>query len=225
MDYGQVNKIHIFTGHYGSGKTEIALNFAIKNAKMGYKTVIVDLDIVNPYFRTNDVHDILQQNGIKVIAPLFANTNLDIPALPGDVMSVFNMKDTVRIFDVGGDDDGAYALGQYKRFFDVSPYRMYFVANSKRPLTSTYEEMNDIFDRIEAASRIKFTDIINNTHLSNETDESVILSGIEQINKLAEEKKLKVTAHCASSDIANRLKEKGFKNIFEIQTYLKKPWE
>jgi hypothetical protein len=136
-------KIHIFTGHYGSGKTEVALNFAIQAANKGEKVTIIDLDTVNPYFRTNDVKTLLQNHGISVIASEFASTNIDMPTVPATVLGVFETDGTI-IFDVGGDDDGAYALGQYLRFFEDTDYQMHLVINSRRPLTATSKEMVDM---------------------------------------------------------------------------------
>lgn len=213
--------IYIFTGHYGSGKTEIALNFALKNADEGKKTVIVDLDIVNPYFRTKDAEKLLGEHGIKVIAPVYANTNLDIPALPGEIFSVFEMEDTVRIFDVGGDDDGAYALGQYKRYFDRQPYKMYFVANTRRPLTNSAESLAEVFDSIERASRLKFTDIANNTNLAQMTDENTLMSSYDEIRRLSEMKNVPVSMNCGTEIALKNVSE----NAFKIKIYLKKPWE
>ena len=215
------NKIYIFSGHYGSGKTELALNFALKSAAEGHKTVIVDLDVVNPYFRTKDAERLLNNHGIKVIAPIYANTNLDIPALPAEIFSVFGMDDAVRIFDVGGDDDGAYALGQYKQFFDKTPYSMYFVANTRRPLTSDAEGMCEVFDSIERASRLKFTDIINNTNLSDLTDENTLLSGYDEIKRLSEIKNVPVSICSGTRKAVKNISNNGF----IIETYLKKPWE
>ncbi len=213
--------IYIFTGHYGSGKTEVALNFALKMAKEGKKTIIVDLDIVNPYFRTKDAEEILSSYGIKIIAPVYANTNLDIPALPGEIFSVFEMEDTVCIFDVGGDDDGAYALGQYKHYFDKCEYRMYFVANMKRPLTSDADELSDVFDAIERASRLQFTDIVNNTNLSDMTDKNTLMYKYEEIEKLSKIKNVPVSMNCGT---AVALEDKS-ENSFLMEIYLKKPWE
>lgn len=214
-------KIYIFAGHYGSGKTELALNFAFKSAQEGNKTVIIDFDVVNPYFRTNDVRAELSEKNIRVMAPVYANTNLDIPALPGEIQSVFGMNDAVRIFDVGGDGDGAFALGQYKRFFDEEDYSMFFVANTRRPLTSTAEGMTEVFDAIETASRLKFTAVINNTNLSELTDEAVIRSGFDEVNRLAQMKGIPVAAVSGVGSAIKNINE----NVFEIKTYLKKPWE
>ena len=214
-------RITIFAGHYGSGKTNIAINFAKALKHSGKSVMLADLDIVNPYFRTKDAEKMLSSYGIKTIAPVFANTNLDIPALPGEIFSVFEMDDTVCIFDVGGDDDGAYPLGQYKRFFDKCQYRMYFVANMKRPLTSNADELSDIFDAIEKASRLKFTDIVNNTNLSEMTDRNTLLYKYEEIEKLSRIKNVPVSMNCGT---AAALTDKT-ENAFLMDIYLKKPWE
>ena len=123
------HRINIFSGHFGSGKTEVALNFAVKERIKGNEVVIVDFDIVNPYFRTNDARGILEKKGIKVIANAYASSNLDMPTVPLNILSVFDNPSSVVIFDVGGDDDGALALGQYKNYFDKLGYEMHFVVN------------------------------------------------------------------------------------------------
>ena len=184
------HRINIFSGHFGSGKTEVALNFAIKQREMGNRVVIVDFDIVNPYFRTNDARGILEEKGIRLIANEYASSNLDMPTVPLNLLSVFDDKDAVIVFDVGGDDDGALALGQYKRYFDVQGYAMHFVVNTKRPLTETAEDLAEIAERIETASRLKFTDIYNNTNLSDKTDSMTIMSGYAEIEKLSQKMKI-----------------------------------
>ena len=124
------------------------------------------------------------------------------------------------MFDVGGDDDGAYALGQYKSLFDSHPYSMYFVANTRRPLTSDTEGLCEVFDSIERASRLKFTGIINNTNLSYMTDENILFSGYDEIQKLSEIKNVPVVFNSGTEKAAHSAKDG-----FIIRTYLKKPWE
>ena len=219
------HRINIFSGHFGSGKTEVALNFAIKQREMGNRVVIVDFDIVNPYFRTNDARGILEEKGIRLIANEYASSNLDMPTVPLNLLSVFDDKDAVIVFDVGGDDDGALALGQYKHYFDAQGYAMHFVVNTKRPLTETAEDLSEIAERIETASRLKFTDIYNNTNLSDKTDSMTIMSGYAEIEKLSQKMKIDIVKNCglraAVDGIPNNLKE----TKFEMNIYLKKPWE
>ena len=134
-------RLTLFAGHYGSGKTNIAVNYAVYLAKMGRKVCIADLDIVNPYFRTKDSADELQALGIDLISPQYANTNVDLPALPAESYRLVQDKSVFGIMDIGGDDRGAYALGRFKDFIKKeNDYSMVFVANCYRPLTSTVED-------------------------------------------------------------------------------------
>lgn len=219
------HRINIFSGHFGSGKTEVALNFAMKERIKGNEVVIVDFDIVNPYFRTNDARDILEKKGIKVIANAYASSNLDMPTVPLNILSVFDNPSSVVIFDVGGDDDGALALGQYKQYFDKFGYQMHFVVNTKRPLTQTSEDLEEIALRIEKASRLKFTDIYNNTNLADNTDENTLMSDYAEIEKLSEKLGIKIEKNCglkaALCGIPDNLGSTGF----EMEIYIRKPWE
>lgn len=179
--------INIFVGHFGSGKTEVAVNFALKSIKNGKKTVLVDLDIINPFFRSAEIKTILEKRGIELIIPNFAGTNIDIPSLSSVIYSVFNRNNTNIIFDVGGDEDGARALGQYKKFFEKSTYKMYYVINTLRPFTTNKENIIELYRKIEEKSRIKITDLINNTNLSYETKVQDILEGkciVEEVSKI-----------------------------------------
>lgn len=218
-------RIHIFSGHFGSGKTEVALNFAIKQKEMGRKVTIVDFDIVNPYFRTNDAREVLSSNGIKLIANEYASSNLDMPTVPLNLLSVFDDEDAVVIFDVGGDDDGALALGQYKQYFDAHGYEMHFVVNTKRPLTETTEDFLEMAQRIETASRLKFTDIYNNTNLSVLTDEKTLFSDYPEIEKLSNKMGIIVKKNCGTKAALKKVPDKFKETIFEMKIYIPKPWE
>lgn len=217
-------KIHIFSGHFGSGKTEVALNFAMKQRKSGENVTIVDFDIVNPYFRTNDVRKELAENGIKLIANEYASTNLDMPTVPLNILSVFEEEGTV-IFDVGGDDDGAFALGQYKQYFDKYGYEMHFVVNTKRPLTEKCEDLLEIAQRIEYASRLKFTDIYNNTNLSVLTDEKTLFSDYGEIEKLSQKMGILIKKNCGIEAAVKRVPDKLKDTILKMNIYIPKPWE
>lgn len=161
-----MKRINIVTGHYGSGKTEFALNYAIKLREAFGKSAICDMDIVNPYFRTFDAAKELTDMGIKVIAPEYAGTNLDLPSLPSDILSVFSNKDVPAVLDVGGDEDGAIALGQYYPYLKDEDYEMFFVINGKRPDTSNADDIIRLAEEIQYASRCRITAIVNNTNLS-----------------------------------------------------------
>ena len=173
------SKIYITVGHYGSGKTEFSVNYALFLRKTHEKVILVDLDIVNPYFRSNDARALLEKNGITLIAPDYAGTNVDIPVLPAEVMRIFNEDDATIIIDVGGDDDGAIALGRYKQFFDNTDYEMSLVVNTRRPLSSTVDEIVEMKENIEVASRLKVTNIIADTNIADETTKEIIEEGYE----------------------------------------------
>lgn len=219
------NRIHIFSGHFGSGKTEVALNFAIKQRNKGKKVTIVDFDIVNPYFRTNDARGILEESGIKVVANRYASSNLDMPTVPLDIMSVFDDTESVAVFDVGGDDDGALALGQYRQHFNRLGYEMHFVVNTKRPLTQCADEFLEIARRIEAASGLKFTDIYNNTNLSLATDENTLFSNYAELEKLSQNMGILIKRNCGVNMALRNIPGELSDTAFKMDIYIPKPWE
>jgi len=214
-------RLHIFVGHFGSGKTEVALNFAVKQAGEGKKVAIVDLDIVNPYFRTADAREMLEKTGVRLIASDYAGSNVDIPIVPGEVMSVFADKDTLGVFDVGGDEDGAYALGRFKSEFEKNGYCMHFVVNTKRPLTESAEAITEYIDEIERASRLKVTDIFNNTNLAGDTDNEILMSGYGELEKAAKTKDIPILCNCGIKKVLEGIDG----NKFEMEIFIKMPWE
>jgi len=180
-------RLTLFAGHYGSGKTNIAVNYAISMASENKKVCIADLDIVNPYFRTADSAQRLQEAGVALISPQFANTNVDLPALPAEAYRLVQDKSLYGVMDIGGDDRGAYALGRYVPYIkEENNYRMIFVANFCRPLTQTAQEALEVMREIEAACKLKFTDIVNNTNLGPATDPDVIKESQALIRQLCQ---------------------------------------
>lgn len=180
-------RISIFTGHYGSGKSEVAVNYAFKMNKILRNVVIVDLDIVNPYFRTADARQKLEKEGITVMAPLYANTNVDAPTLPIGMNSVFENKEYNVVLDSGGDDVGATVLGRYSEEINVNEFEMFMVINTLRPFTNTPEKILEMLAEIEWTSKLKITSFINNTNYLSNTTEKIILEG-HKIIELASRK-------------------------------------
>ncbi|MGN0688719.1 MAG: P-loop NTPase [Oscillospiraceae bacterium] len=178
-------KAIIITGHYGSGKTNIAVNLAVELAKSGEKVCIIDLDIVNPYFRTADFGDVFEKQGIYMVAPQYANTNLDIPSLSFDMAALLYGYDRV-IVDVGGDDAGAIALGQYSTILKNFGYDMMYVVNRFRYLTGTPEEALELLRDIELAASLKATGIVNNSNLGSETTAEDVTNSIPYAQAAAE---------------------------------------
>ena len=218
-----MKKITIITGHYGSGKTNLSVTLAVRAAEEGKKVAVVDLDLVNPYFRTADFKELFESKGIKLIAPDFANTNLDVPSIQFDVEQLAVSEDCL-IIDVGGDDAGATALGRYaeamlERFPD--DIDMLYVINQRRTLTSNAGEAVSLMYEIEAAARMKHTAIVNNTNLGCETS----LEIIEESRPFAEETSritgLPVVYTVYPEEIA---KLSGKPDVFPAKIYVKPVW-
>ena len=199
-------RLTLFAGHYGSGKTNIAVNYALHLAKEGKKVCIADLDIVNPYFRTKDSADDLAAAGIDLISPQYANSNVDLPALPAESYRLVQDKSCYGIMDIGGDDRGAYALGRFTPFIrEENDYRMVFVANCFRPLTRTPEDALEILREIEAACGLQFTCIVNNSNLGPETTLETVEGSLDFIEKLSALSGLPVWLHTAETQVAEKL--------------------
>ena len=177
----------VITGNYGSGKSEISMNLALKAAKTE-KTTLVDLDIVNPYFRTGEKEKELKDAGIHVLMPTFALTTVDIPALSAEIQSVFETSAERVIFDVGGDDTGAAALGRYYPSFmkNRSDTLTILVINCMRPLTMKENDILDLADRIQNRGRLKIDMFINNTNLADETTPEMVEQGEKTVIRCAE---------------------------------------
>ena len=179
-------RLTLFAGHYGSGKTNIAVNYALQLAREGKSVCIADLDIVNPYFRTKDSAADLQAAGVDLISPHFANTNVDLPAIPAEAYRLVQDKQSYAIMDIGGDDRGAYALGRFTPFIkEENNYRMAFVANCYRPLTRTPEDALEIMREIEQACSLSFTCIVNNANLGTETTPETVLDAVAFMQELS----------------------------------------
>ena len=219
------SRLNIFCGHFGSGKSEVSINYAIKLADEGKKVTVIDMDNVNPFFRSTDAKAILEQHGIELIASEFVNTNLDMPTVPREAKKVFCDTSRTIIFDVGGDDDGAYILGQFNSYFMQEDYSMTFVVSTKRPLTKTSDELYDMAQRIEYASRLKFTGIANNTNLGTLTDSDTLLSDYGEIQKLSEKMSVPVCMQCGTPKALEKLPAELQKDKFPMKIYIKKPWE
>lgn len=203
-----MKRITLFAGHYGSGKTSIAVSWAKHVKKTGFDTAIIDLDIVNPYFRTKDSEKDLNDCGIELICSEYANTNLDAPALPKEIYREICDKNRHLIIDVGGDDRGAVALGRYTPdILAEDDFDMLFVANCHRPLTRTPAEALEIMREIEAASHLPFTAIVNNSNIGDETTPENVLKSEEYIKTLSKLSGLPVAMTTATAGVYEIIKD------------------
>ena len=216
-----MKRVTLFAGHYGSGKTNIAVNYAFHLRRQGLPVIIADLDIVNPYFRTKDSAKELEEAGIEVIASPYANSNLDIPALPEKMYRVCRDHSVYAVIDVGGDDQGAVALGRYTpEILEEGNYEMIFVANAFRPLTRRPEEALEVMREIEAAGGIPFTAIVNNANLGEETSAEDVLRGEAFCRELSQLSGLPVAFTSIVRELQPHLEGK-VGNLFPMQLQYK----
>lgn len=198
-----MKKINIITGHYGCGKSNLSVNLALELAKTGEKVTVVDLDIVNPYFRTADFGELFSKNGITLVNSIYANTNLDIPAISFDVERIATQSGYL-IVDVGGEDDGATALGRYSQAFSrlKDDVEMYYVVNYYRDMIKDPKDAIELLRDIERVARFKATAIVNNSNLGPLTTKETIIDSIEYANEVADLAKLPLDFTTAPKDTA-----------------------
>ena len=179
-------RLIIVTGHYGSGKTSLAIQIARTLRGAGKRVAVCDLDIVNPYFRAVERRAELESAGIRVVSSRFSGGSLDIPALPREMEGALSDPDSCTILDVGGDDRGALALGRYARQIrSAGGYAMYFVVNFFRPRTRTPEDAFAVLREVEAACGIRADALIHNSNLGGETTVSDIRSAGRLMRRLS----------------------------------------
>ncbi len=198
-----MKRVTLFCGHYGSGKTNIAVNYALHLRRQGLEVTIADLDIVNPYFRSKDSTDVLEAEGVRVIALPFANSSVDLPALPSAAYAVVQDRTRYAVLDIGGDDRGAYALGRFVPYLlEENDYEMLYVVNFQRPLTTTVSDAVEVMREIEIACGLAFTGIVNNTNLGAETTLDLVKGSYRKAEELCKETGLPLFMVTAESSIA-----------------------
>ena len=220
----QQPRITVVCGHYGCGKTNLTLNLALEAAAAGERVTVADLDIVNPYFRSSEYGGLLEDPGVRLLAPVFAGTTLDTPTLPPELYSIFAPQAGRVFIDAGGDDAGVTALGGLHSQLEETGYQMLYVINRYRVLSQTPEEAAALLQEIEAASRLKATALVNNSHLGVETRLDTLLGGLDFARKTAQLTGLPLL-YSTAPDFALRDGEtlpEGFKRI---QRHVKFMWE
>lgn len=236
------SRIATIVGHYGSGKSEIAINiallFAAKNMTKDTKGVedtkvikntkvyLADLDIVNPYFRSREAADFLLEKNIEVIQSAEDFSAVDLPYMPSEIEKIFQDENCYGVIDAGGDPAGARVLARYSDKLTRAGAEVYFVVNANRPLTKSSDEAIKYMNDIQGAANIRITGIINNTHLLNKTEARDILSGVTLAEELSERTGIPVVAHAVEKSLADELERSDvIPKIFPIDIHLRKPWE
>lgn len=218
------NRIRIIIGHYGSGKTEFAVNYAINLAKENKKVALADLDVVNPYFRSREKKELMENYEIKVISSYVKGSGADLPSVSADIMGPLQDKSYDVILDVGGDSVGARALGRFKDYFIPGEYDMFCVVNTNRYETQDVDGVLRHIESIEKTSRAKVTGLVNNTHLLRETTVEDVLKGQEVCKKVSETLNIPIKYVSAIPKVAEALPKDLDGIILPVQMIMREDW-
>ena len=218
------HRISIVTGHYGTGKTEFAVNLALALAAEGNRVMMADLDIVNPYFRSREQKALLESAGISLITSSQASSSADIPALPAELLTILENRSLRGVLDIGGDPVGARVLARFRPKIAMEDYQLIYVLNANRPEVRTTESAITYLRNIEAVTGLQCTGIVNNTHLCGETTEEEIRKGAALAAAVSDETGVPVLCHVAIEHLAPHLSDLP-ESIFPISIKMKKPWE
>ena len=219
-----MKRIQIITGHYGSGKTEYAVNLALQLSQEHENVALADMDIVNPYFRSYEQAKRLEDSGIRVIVTSCGGI-ADIPAINPEVMSIFQQEKWTGVLDIGGDPIGARVLARFAHQLNPSDFDLLFVLNANRPETKDVESALQYMQGIEAECRQKVTGIVNNTHLCGETTAEDILKGARLAHALSERTSLPVIHHAVQRKFVEQVQDQLSEPVLPMNIYMKKPWE
>ena len=228
-----MKKVYVLISNYGSGKTELALNFAFKAAEAGKRTELLDLDMVNTYFRLTERGKMTQMKEIRLVAPNFACSGIETLSLPAEVASAFAMDWDTVIFDVGGDAVGATAVGRYHQDFmelEEGALEVLNVVNVRRPLAGTAERIIKLQEEMQIHSRLKITGMVNNTNLAGMTTDAELRDGYEIIREVSERTGVPVAYTSGKKEFLDRFLAEGHDPAFigtqiAIDTYMQRDWD
>ena len=218
------HRISIITGHYGTGKTELAVNLALALAGEGCRVMLADLDIVNPYFRSRERRPLLESAGVQVISSSQACSDADVPALPAELLAILENREIRGILDIGGDPVGARVLARFQPKIVQEDYQLIFVLNANRPEVREAEHAIAYLRSIEAVTGLTCSGIVNNTHLCGETTPAEIRKGAALAEAVSRQTGIPILCHTAEvrfADAVSDLREP----VFPITINMKKPWE
>ena len=218
------HRLNIITGHYGTGKTEFAVNLALALAKEGEAVMMADLDIVNPYFRSREQRPLLEKAGVRLISSSQACSDADVPALPAELLTILENREVRGILDIGGDPVGARVLARFQPKIIAEDYQLIYVVNANRPEVRTAEASIDYLRAIETSTGLTCTGLVNNTHLCGETTAAQIRKGAALAAEISAKTGIPILCHVAEERFAPELHDLT-EPVFPITIKMKKPWE
>jgi len=226
VSVADVPRISIFTGRFGTGKTEVAINYALALAKLDGSVTLTDMDVVTPYFRTRDMTERLKPRGVEVVAPADFARDIHLPAVSARIWGTLQNEDGLTVMDVGGDSQGARAIGQFKALIERSGYIMYLVVNPYRPFNATVERIAQTVADIEANSRLETGALVSNPNLIADTTLQMVQDGHRLVEQAGEELGLPIAFLC----VEERLLEGGVEDlctqpILPLARHFLPPWE
>lgn len=217
------HRIKAIVGHYGSGKTEFALNLALASRASGRDTALADLDIVNPFFRSAERAELLRDRGVEIIYPPYALTGVDVPVLPAEVQSIFARPALNAVLDIGGDDAGAAALGRYKPQLDAQGCDLLYVVNVFRPFSDSADRIVQLLERIVRTTRLQPAGLINNSNMGALSGPEHLLIGQEIVEQASRRLGIPVLAACAMPQILEALPPMDVP-LFSMERFMTLDW-
>lgn len=218
-------RVRLFIGHYGSGKSEVSMNYVTMLRELvDGEVALADLDVVNVYFRTREKKDLMRQLGITPIDSSIQTTTLDVPAVSAEVMRPLHDDKVNYVVDVGGDNVGGRVVGRFAEHFKPEDYDMFFVVNANREKTQTAQEVLGFIDAIEASSKLKVTGLVNNTHLLRETTVDDVLKGQEVVREVSKTRNIPIKYVCCLESLIDKLPKDLEGDILPIKLYLREKW-
>lgn len=217
-------RLFAVVGHFGSGKTEFAVNLALALREGSEQVALADLDVVDPYFRSRECAPLLARRGIRLISSANTCRDADLPSMPAEVNVLLDNPTLTGVLDIGGDPSGARVLARYRRGLAQSGAALLCVINQSRPLSDTAERCIDYIRAIEQACGMGVTALVNNTHCCHLTEVDDILAGAEMARQVSEATGIPILCHCAPRHLAEAAAAQ-LENVFPMDLYMKKPWE